>query len=61
MLLAWLGERRGSGALVRASVAIEQAVDLVLADPKSRTADLGGPLGTQAFGAVIARAVEHLG
>jgi 3-isopropylmalate dehydrogenase len=50
MLLAWLGERRGSNALRRAAQAIEQALDRMIADPDSRTRDLGGPLGTRAFG-----------
>jgi hypothetical protein len=30
-----------------------------VADPASRTADLGGPLGTQAFGARVAELVEQ--
>jgi hypothetical protein len=30
-----------------------------VADPKSRTADLGGPLGTRAFGARVAALVEE--
>lgn len=54
MLLAWLGERRGDSALTRAAHAIEAALDRVIADPKSRTPDMGGPLGTNAFGARVA-------
>ena len=49
MLLAWLGERRGEGALLRAAGLIEAALDRVVAVPGHRTRDLGGPLGTRAF------------
>lgn len=54
MLLAWLGERRGDEKLGRAAQAIEAALDTMIADPTSRTLDLGGPLGTDAFGARVA-------
>ncbi len=58
MLLSWLGERRGDDKLVRAAGAIERALDRVIVDPKSRTPDMGGVLGTDAFGARVAQAVE---
>jgi 3-isopropylmalate dehydrogenase len=54
MLLAWLGERRGDERLTRAAGAIDEALESVIADPPSRTADLGGPLGTKAFGERVA-------
>jgi isocitrate/isopropylmalate dehydrogenase len=57
MLLAWLGERRGDDKLVRAAQAIEAALDRSIADPQSRTPDLGGPLGTDAFGQRVAAAL----
>jgi isocitrate/isopropylmalate dehydrogenase len=57
MLLAWLGERRGDDKLVRASQAIEAALDKAIADPKTRTRDLGGVLGADAFGAKVAEMV----
>jgi 3-isopropylmalate dehydrogenase len=57
MLLAWIGERRGDDALGDAAQAIEAALDRVIADPKTRTPDMGGALGTDAFGAAVARAV----
>ncbi len=50
MLLAWLGERRGEKKLVDAAQAIETALDAAIAKPEWRTSDLGGPLGTDAFG-----------
>ena len=59
MLLGWLGERRDDGRLARAADLIEAALDRVIAKPEWRTADLGGPLGTAAFGARVAAAVEE--
>ena len=58
MLLAWLGERRGDAGLVRAAAAIETALDRVIADKATRTPDMGGPLGTDAFAEKVAAAVE---
>jgi len=49
MLLGWLGERRADGRLVEAARLIEDAIDLVVSRPESRTRDLGGTLGTVAF------------
>jgi 3-isopropylmalate dehydrogenase len=54
MLLAWLGERRGDERLTKAASAIDDALESVIADPQSRIADLGGPLGTRAFGERVA-------
>jgi 3-isopropylmalate dehydrogenase len=61
MLLAWIGERRRLPSLQRAADAIEAALDRVIATPKMRTADLGGPLGTKAFGEAVAAAVSETG
>jgi 3-isopropylmalate dehydrogenase len=57
MLLGWLGERRKDNNLLRAADVIERALDTVIAAPQMRTADLGGPLGTEAFGTRVAEAV----
>lgn len=57
MLLAWAGERRQDTALVAAARCIETTIDAVLAQPGLRTADLGGPLGTRAFGEAVAQAI----
>ncbi len=57
MLLAWLGERRGDKKLESAAQAIEAALDRVIAKKEWRTPDLGGPLGTDAFGERVAQAV----
>jgi isocitrate/isopropylmalate dehydrogenase len=58
MLLAWLGERRSEQRLARAAAAIEDALDRAVAKAQWRTADLGGPLGTKAFGERVAKLVE---
>ena len=60
MLLAWLGERRNDKALQDAAQAIETALDRVIADPATRTPDMGGKLGTDAFAAVVAKQVTAL-
>ncbi len=54
MLLAWLGERRNDDRLIRAANSIEAALERAIANPRWRTGDLGGPLGTRAFGAQVA-------
>jgi 3-isopropylmalate dehydrogenase len=58
MLLAWLGERRGEPRLQAAARAIEAAIDAVIAVPAARTPDMGGQLGTDAFAAKVADAVQ---
>lgn len=58
MLLVWLGERRNEMQFVKAGQAIEAALDHVIAKPDGRTADMGGKLGTDAFGAEVAKAIS---
>ncbi len=60
MLLAWLGDRRKDERLPRAAAVIEKALDEVIAVPQWRTRDLGGPLGTRAFAAKVAEAVNKI-
>jgi isocitrate/isopropylmalate dehydrogenase len=60
MLLAWLGERRADERFTRAAAAIEDALDRAIATPQWRTLDLGGPLGTRAFGARVAELVAEV-
>jgi isocitrate/isopropylmalate dehydrogenase len=60
MLLSWLGERRGDEQLTRAATAIDAALESAIADPQSRTADLGGPLGTKAFGERVSAQLREL-
>ena len=57
MLLEWIGERKNRPGCVKAGRAIDAAVDAVLATPEKRTADLGGRLGTRAFGEAVAGAL----
>ena len=54
MLLEWIGRRQGIEALGRAGRAIDAAVDATLNNPATRTADLGGKLGTQEFAKAVA-------
>lgn len=58
MMLSWLGEKRGLRNFEAAGAEMERAVDAVLANPASRTRDLGGSMNTDAFGAAVAREVR---
>jgi 3-isopropylmalate dehydrogenase len=49
MLLRWLALRLSCPEAGRAGDLIDQSVETVLANPATRTPDLGGPLGTTAF------------
>jgi len=57
MLLEWLGERRSDSRLRAAAAAIEKAVDVTIANPQSRTPDMGGSMGTREF---TARVIKNL-
>lgn len=59
MLATWMGEYHGVRALVKAGAAIAAAVDKVLESPATRTADLGGTLGCQAFGDEVVKALNN--
>lgn len=54
MVLHWLGEHHGNAALQQAGDAIDAAIDCVLRNPATRTADLGGSAGTHAFSKAVA-------
>ncbi len=59
MLLDWHARRAPEReSFAQAAAAIERATDELLADPARRTADLGGPLGTRAFGEAFCRALR---
>ncbi len=60
MLLAWLGERRNNASFLQAAALIERALDHVVAKPEWRTPDLGGPLGTRAFGERVTASLAEL-
>ena len=53
MLLAWLGTRHGQPALIQAAEAIETAAMRMMQAGES-TRDIGGKLGTRAFGEAMA-------
>jgi 3-isopropylmalate dehydrogenase len=59
MLLQWMGEHKNAPALSKAAADIDAAVDRVLADPASRTADLGGSTGCREFGKRVAKAAAE--
>lgn len=61
MLLDWIGEHRKDARSAQAGQAISAAVDTVLANPATRTADLGGAIGTQAFGQAVVAALGQQG
>ncbi|HKA79474.1 MAG TPA: hypothetical protein VKD43_05540, partial [Xanthobacteraceae bacterium] len=50
---------RDNERLTRAAASIEGALDRAIASPQWRTGDLGGPLGTKAFGERVAALVEE--
>ena len=54
MLLEWMAARHSAAALGQAARAIDAAVDSVLRNPATRTADLGGSLGTREFAEAVA-------
>jgi 3-isopropylmalate dehydrogenase len=55
MLLEWLANKHGRADLRTTARSIEAALDVLIADPARRTADLGGPLGTRAFTEALCR------
>jgi 3-isopropylmalate dehydrogenase len=54
MLLGWIGAHRSNSALAVVAKSIDAAVDTTLKNPATRTADLGGKLGTQEFAKAVA-------
>jgi 3-isopropylmalate dehydrogenase len=54
MLLEHLGAKRQDNAATEAAACLVQTVDRMLAEPATRTRDLGGALGTAAFGEALA-------
>ena len=53
MLLEWIAARCGKSALAAAAKKIDAAVDATLKDPATRTADLGGKIGTREFAEAV--------
>lgn len=57
MLLDWMAAHYGTPDLAAAAGDIRTAVDAALENPGTRTRDLGGDLGTEAFGAAVVAAL----
>ena len=53
MLLEWMAARRGKDAFAAAARNIDAAVDATLKNPATRTADLGGKIGTRQFAEAV--------
>jgi 3-isopropylmalate dehydrogenase len=58
MLLEWMGDKNSLPALGTLGRALTVALEAVLSVPEMRTRDLGGALGTKAFGAAVAERIE---
>ncbi len=59
MLLKWMGDYHHKPEFRAAGDRIDLAVDKILENPATRTADLGGALGTKAFGQKVAELVSN--
>ncbi len=58
MLIQWMGEHHNAPRMIQAGAAMDAAVDKVLANPATRTPDLGGSMGCKAFGDAVAQALQ---
>jgi 3-isopropylmalate dehydrogenase len=58
MMVRWLGDKRAHAGWQQAGDAMTTAVDQVLANPGTRTRDIGGSIGCQAFGQAVVRALQ---
>ena len=59
MMLDWMAREREIKELVNVSAIVEQSVDTLLASPETRTADLGGKLGTKAYTAALCKEISR--
>jgi|TARA_B110000438_G_scaffold195629_2_gene187240 3-isopropylmalate dehydrogenase len=59
MLLDWLGEKKSIKAFKEAALLTHNAVDSMLLDRRTRTSDLGGGLGTKAFGEKLVNIIKE--
>ncbi|NML44076.1 isocitrate/isopropylmalate dehydrogenase family protein [Ramlibacter sp. G-1-2-2] len=57
MMVRWVGDHRQDKKLQAAGDAMTAAVDKVLANPATRTRDIGGSIGCKAFGEAVAQAL----
>ena len=56
MMMQWLGAKHRNDSAREAGDAMVAAVDKVLENPATRTRDIGGTMGCEAFAAAVARA-----
>jgi 3-isopropylmalate dehydrogenase len=59
MLFEWLGRKRGEPKATQAAALIDRAIDRVIAEATTLTADLGGKAGTSDMGSAVARFVSE--
>lgn len=60
MLFDWLGRRHNKKEFCVASECIDRAVEESITNQNTRTADLGGSLGTQAFAKVVSENIKNI-
>jgi 3-isopropylmalate dehydrogenase len=59
MLFEWLGRKRNEPRATKAAAAIDDAMERVIADARSLTADLGGKASTSQMGDAVAEGVRR--
>lgn len=59
LLLEWWGTRTDNDAFVRAAKAVDAAIDATIANPETRTRDLGGSTSTMEFAEAVAAAAAQ--
>jgi 3-isopropylmalate dehydrogenase len=60
MMAQWVGDKQRNAGLRQAGDAMTAAVDKVLENPETRTRDIGGTIGCQAFGDAVVRAIASV-
>lgn len=60
MLLDWYGVREDKWHFINAANTINQAIDIALGSPATRTQDLGGPLGTKEFSEFLVKTLKDI-
>ena len=59
MLLGWLGRKHGAPHYAEAERTIEGVVNALIAEPATRTRDLGGPMDTAAFTSAVCEGIAR--
>ena len=57
MLLRWIGKRNNTTNFYEAANAIDHAIATAVENPRTRTSDLGGELGTTAYTASLIKTI----